>query len=237
MGAWLFERRVRWMAAFFVAGLGMGAAAAGREGPLWATVWQLAGEPAPPRVTLLVTGLLCLLGFSLRTAGEARLGRAVLMQGQTARLLDDGLFARMRNPLYVGLWIFFVATCALWAPALALGGLALLFALLLHPLTLHEETLLTASLGEDYVRYLQRVPRWVPRLRASPPQGGVHNPGAAAWGSAVLGNLGLLSLGLYRVGVAAGADARVLGALNVVLLTVWLVVLAVRRFRGTRARA
>ena len=48
---------------------------------------------------------------------------------------------------------------------------------------------------------------------------------------AVLGNLGFLSLGLYRVAVALGAPARQLGAVNLLLLGTWLAILLKRRVR------
>jgi len=43
-----------------------------------------------------------------------------------------------------------------------------------------------------------------------------------------------LSLGLYRIVVAAGVPQQVPGLVNLLCLTVWLGVLGVRRFRAPR---
>src|SRR5690349_13032723 len=64
--------------------------------------------PDAKRAIFAVTGALCVLGFALRNVAEARLGDVVWKQGETPALVDDGIFARTRNPLYLGAGVFYV---------------------------------------------------------------------------------------------------------------------------------
>ena len=238
VGGLLFRHRAKVMAGAFVTALLSAVLARGlpqQHMAFW-PLWRLVGETAPPPATLLVTGVACLLAFWLRVAGEARLGRAVFGQGATQRLVTDGPFKVNRNPLYTATYLFFVAITCLWAPALAwLAGCAV-FAWALNTMVAHEESLLLPQLGADYQRYLDSVGRWLPTLgkRGAKP---AQLP-AMPWRSvalAALGNIGFASLGAFRVGLALGGNAQVLGAINVGLLSLWLVMLAVRRFQTAKA--
>ena len=231
MGAWLFRNRLSVMAGAFLAALCsaiLSAQVARSEAlllkPIWA--WGQATE-FPPPAFMVLTGVGCLVAFGIRVWGESLLGAAVYGQGETAGLLDRGPYARVRNPLYLGTWLFFVSCVMLWAPALLWLLLSTLFAAALHAMVLHEETLLSSSLGEPYRAYLRRVPRWLPGLRGGAPTPG----GPARVGAAVLGNIGLLGLGLFRVVVGAGMPGEVPALVNLVLLCTWLGVVLSRRLR------
>ena len=78
-------------------------------------------------------------------------------------LVASGPFRWVRNPLYIGniaLWIGLTLTAGL--PWLA-APVALLLALEYHAIVRWEEQLLAARLGEPYRRYVEMVPRWMPR--------------------------------------------------------------------------
>jgi len=74
----------------------------------------------------------------------------------------------MRNPLCLGVLAMLVGA------TIASGSQLVAFAAVAGAVTAHawivtiEEPLLTEQLGAAYVAYLQRVPRWIPRLRAVP---------------------------------------------------------------------
>ena len=79
------------------------------------------------------------------------------------------LYAHIRHPLYVGWAIAFWAT-----PVMSAGHLLLAAALTAYMMAaaLVEERDLIAHFGEDYLRYRQTVPRYLPRLwqrRVAPP--------------------------------------------------------------------
>jgi protein-S-isoprenylcysteine O-methyltransferase Ste14 len=83
----------------------------------------------------------------------------------TSRLVVRGPYRYVRNPMISG--VLFI----LLAEAAALGSLALLawfgvvFALNATYIPLVEEPGLERRFGDDYVRYREHVPRWLPRLR------------------------------------------------------------------------
>lgn len=230
MGAILFRYRLAVMVSAF--GLALGAALTQRQ---WAgssaalrPLATLGGEGLKAAV-LAVSGLVLMLAFALRTASEARLGADVYGQGETERLVTEGPFGWCRNPLYLGTWLFFTGAVALWAPVVIWVIGSALFFFALDAMVRHEEGLLAPRYGAAYGRYLERVPRWLPRpVRTDIPAPPVR---ALAW--AALGNLGLFSLGAFRLGVAAGGPVRALGGVNLVLLTIWLSVIVLRRMKRT----
>jgi protein-S-isoprenylcysteine O-methyltransferase Ste14 len=109
-------------------------------------------------------------GALLRILSVRRIGkRARVRTSGAARLLCEGPFARVRNPLYV-------ANLEIAAGACVLSGLeawtlaAVLYVLLVYHFVVRgEEVTLRDLFGERYDRYLERVPRWLPRLRAAEP--------------------------------------------------------------------
>jgi protein-S-isoprenylcysteine O-methyltransferase Ste14 len=112
------------------------------------------------------------LGVLIVAAGEAIRLWAVHHIGAISRTRSDrlgpliatGPFAFLRNPLYLGnilLWLgFAVSAHLLWLAPI----IAALLAFEYHAIVRWEETLLAERLGEPYRRYMQRVPRWLPRL-------------------------------------------------------------------------
>ena len=112
------------------------------------------------------------LGVMVVAAGEAIRLWAVHHIGAISRTRSDrlgpliatGPFASVRNPLYLGnilLWLgFAVSAHLLWLAPIIL----ILLAFEYHAIVRWEETLLSERLGEPYRRYMQRVPRWLPRL-------------------------------------------------------------------------
>jgi protein-S-isoprenylcysteine O-methyltransferase Ste14 len=79
-------------------------------------------------------------------------------------VVTDGPYSIVRNPLYV--FSFFgvlgvgMSTGTVTVPAL----LAVVFAIYYAQVVRREERFLVENLGNDYVDYLQRVPRWIPRF-------------------------------------------------------------------------
>jgi protein-S-isoprenylcysteine O-methyltransferase Ste14 len=111
-------------------------------------------------------------GVLIVAAGEAVRLWAVHHIGAISRTRSDrlgpliatGPFAFVRNPLYLGnilLWVGFALSARLlWLAPIIVALLAFEY----HAIVRWEETLLAERLGEPYRRYVQRVPRWLPRL-------------------------------------------------------------------------
>src|SRR5579862_1447557 len=99
-------------------------------------------------------------------------------------VLADGPHRHMRNPLYLGNFLDFVAVSILMPPSGAAVSLVLL-ALFLLRLILGEEAFLAPKLGEPYAAYCLAVPRLIPSLRPRVPAEG-RSPN---WIRALLGEI------------------------------------------------
>ena len=122
----------------------------------------------PPSVLLLACGAtLVTLGELARLTGVHYIG--VISRTRTDRLgplVGAGPFSIVRNPLYLGniaLWMGFAMLARLlWMVPVVI----LLLGLEYHAIVRWEERLLESRLGDRYLAYAARVPRWLPRLKA-----------------------------------------------------------------------
>jgi protein-S-isoprenylcysteine O-methyltransferase Ste14 len=136
--------------------------------------------------------LLAAVAAGLRLWGTAYLGAATVGHAEmiAGRVMADGPYRRMRNPLYVGSFLM-VAAIALLMPVSGAAFTLVVVAVLLLRLILGEEAFLTAKLGAPYEAYKKAVPRLIPSVRARVPAAGVKPD----WGRAMLNEvmpLGLL---------------------------------------------
>ncbi len=81
-------------------------------------------------------------------------------------LIVDGLFARVRHPIYTLSMLLMLCTAAIVA-TLPMLVIALVHVVLMHLKARNEERHLLAVHGDAYARYLQRTRRFSPRLGAS----------------------------------------------------------------------
>ncbi len=72
----------------------------------------------------------------------------------------NGLYRFSRNPMYVASFVYF-AGCVLLTRSLALLGLLVVFQVSTHWIILSEERWCVRQFGEEYVRYMRRVRRYV----------------------------------------------------------------------------
>ena len=77
----------------------------------------------------------------------------------TTQLVDTGIYAVVRHPQYTGgIYAIFVTTL-LWYPHWLFGVLGIIGATLTYLSTKDEDKRLIEKFGDDYIRYMQRVPR------------------------------------------------------------------------------
>jgi protein-S-isoprenylcysteine O-methyltransferase Ste14 len=114
-------------------------------------------------------------GQLLALAGALGLGRQLRPHPQPsakAVLRTDGVYARVRHPIYTGLLLGAGGVAVLRArrePLLAVAFLAGILQLKAR----YEERLLQARFGAAYDSYAAQVPRFVPKLwRTAPPLAG-----------------------------------------------------------------
>ncbi|MBI4916776.1 MAG: isoprenylcysteine carboxylmethyltransferase family protein [Acidobacteria bacterium] len=90
------------------------------------------------------------------------------------RIVTDGPYRFIRNPLYAGSFLVAAGMCLLggsWTASLV--ALAL-FVALFHATVAVEEHTLETWFGEEYLSYVRRVPRYVPAFVAPPPCHGTY---------------------------------------------------------------
>ena len=134
--------------------------------PFAAAILLLRVGLAPSSTALLAAGIVVtMLGELLRLWGVHHIG--AISRTRTDRLgplVDSGPFARLRNPLYVGnilLWVgFALAARLVWLAPL----IVILLGLEYHAIVRWEEHLLESRLGNAYLAYAARVPRWLPTV-------------------------------------------------------------------------
>ena len=137
---------------------------------------------APGRTSWVLWGagfVLILIGEWIRLAGVAAAGTVTRRRSRDVqRLVTYGIFAYVRNPLYVGnffIWMGFVLISGvLWF----LPAAVLIFAIEYTLIVQYEEGVLESIFGQEYLDYKRSTPRWIP---ASPK---VREEGQHDWGEA-----------------------------------------------------
>ena len=119
------------------------------------------------------------IGEATRLAGVAAAGTVTRRRSRTVqRLVTYGIFAWMRNPLYVGnflIWMgFTVISGVLWFLPIAIVLFAIEYTLIVR----YEEGVLESIFGAEYLAYKARTPRWIARPPAARERGEHH------WGEA-----------------------------------------------------
>jgi protein-S-isoprenylcysteine O-methyltransferase Ste14 len=132
----------------------------------------------------ILGGLLIIVGEAIRLAGVAAAGTVTRRRSRTVqRLVTYGIFAWMRNPLYVGnflIWMgFIVISGVLWFIPVAV----VLFAIEYTFIVRYEEGVLESIFGAEYLRYKSHTSRWFPRPPSNDEEGDHH--WSEAWGSEV----------------------------------------------------
>jgi len=126
---------------------------------LHATTFLAKFIPLPAR--LAACGLLMALAVYFTLSGH----RAVFGSPVSGRkIIREGVFARVRHPLYFSSLLFYLALCL---ASLSLISFAVFLALLIFydRIAAYEERLLTVRFGPEYRDYQRKVRRWLPRIK------------------------------------------------------------------------
>jgi protein-S-isoprenylcysteine O-methyltransferase Ste14 len=133
----------------------------------------LASFSVATHALLVIAALIAAKAVLFRVWGTAYLGPGTVnsVNMVAGKVMADGPYRYLRNPLYIGLWCMVIAAAFLMPVSGALFAVVLIAVFLIR-LTLGEEAFLTVKLGEPYLAYLRAVPRFVPRLRGAPAAAG-----------------------------------------------------------------
>ena len=131
-----------------------------------------------------VAALFCIAAALVRTWGTAYLDPEIMvdMQMHSSRLVADGPYRYVRNPLYFGN-ILLAIGFGLMASRIGFAVLVLGMVAFDYRLILREEAGIAASQGDSFRAYCAAVPRLLPALSPKLPTGG----GVPNWRGGLLG--------------------------------------------------
>jgi len=127
------------------------------------------GDGAIEAATNAAGALLVALGLAVRLWSVGYVGSC-----KKRRIVTDGPYRFIRNPLYAGSFLIAAGMCLLGGSWTASLVALVLFAVLFHTTVAVEEHTLETWFGEEYLSYVRRVPRYVPAFVAPPPCDGTY---------------------------------------------------------------
>jgi protein-S-isoprenylcysteine O-methyltransferase Ste14 len=183
--------------------------------------------------------ILDVIGLGVAAAGQTLramvIGLAYIRRGgkekkiHADRLVQNGLFAHSRNPLYVGnMMVFlglFIVLNSTWGYLIGVP----FFYIAYLSITLAEEEFLRKEFGDEYVAYCRRVNRFLPSLKGIAT---TMRSMSFDWGRLIRKEYGstfiwiTTALGLMTWEVAARRGWRAAGSRACALAAVWAVVIA-----------
>lgn len=174
-------------------------------------------------VVIIVAALFSMMGVTFRIWGSAYLDPSTVNRPDmvAGRVMADGPYRFVRNPLYIGLWCM-VAAMAFLMPATGALFVIVLITIFIVRLALGEEAFLKERSGETYVAYVRAVPRFLPRLRGAPAPGGAETH----WLRAVLTELTPIGIFVAIVVYSRNYDLALAGRLILIFFGASLVVRA-----------
>jgi protein-S-isoprenylcysteine O-methyltransferase Ste14 len=78
-------------------------------------------------------------------------------------VIRKGVFGVIRHPVYLSEILLYLGFLML-SLSMAAAGVWAITILFLHYISKYEEKLLLSRFGDDYTKYIQEVPMWLPRF-------------------------------------------------------------------------
>jgi len=106
----------------------------------------------------IISNGLVVIGFTIMWKGWK------LIHGAKGGLVTDGPYAYVRHPQYSGLFIVMIGMLIQWPTIIT----ALMFPVLVfayYRLSKREESDMVNMFGDEYKRYIEKIPMFIPRLR------------------------------------------------------------------------
>lgn len=187
-------------------------------------VWALTRWNNPPgafvaRIVFGCGAVLLGIAAAIRTWAAAYLRSDVVHDAalHTERIVADGPYRHVRNPLYIGT---FLMTTGLGLLASRAGFLILVVGAAIRILRLigHEEMQLETEQGERYREFCLLVPKIFPSLRARIPPGGL----TPRWGQAIWGEALMWGFFITMIAFTATLRMRVAEVLGGATVALWL---------------
>lgn len=125
------------------------------SGHLWVTF--LGGGTVTLALIHVVSNGLMIAGFFIMASGWKR------VHGAKGGLVTEGVYARVRHPQYSGLFLVIIGLLIQWPTIITLLMWPVLAAAY-YKLAKREEKDMEKEFGEEYGRYRERVPMFIPRI-------------------------------------------------------------------------
>jgi protein-S-isoprenylcysteine O-methyltransferase Ste14 len=176
---------------------------------------------------LVVMILFAASGAVLRVWGASYLGATTVQRGSMVgdRIIAEGPYRYVRNPLYLGTIFHTVALALLMRPDAAVLCVVLIVLVQLR-LIGREEPYLRERLGAPYAAYLQQVPRLMPSLRPRTATTASH----ARWQQGMLSEIYMIGVAITLVLVGwsngFGWEASVLRVMQGIVISLGISVIA-----------
>ncbi|HNP51239.1 Protein-S-isoprenylcysteine O-methyltransferase Ste14 [Nitrosomonas aestuarii] len=127
------------------------------SGHLWAALLNTKIDPHFHPIHLAANALI-ILGFVILSSSWK-----VLHAAQKNHLLaTTGLYSRIRHPQYIGFIFIMFGFLVMWPTILTLAMLPILI-FMYYKLAKSEEKVLVKEFGDEYKRYMQNVPAFIPK--------------------------------------------------------------------------
>lgn len=174
-----FRRRDLFILGIFVAGFSC--YWIDHENGVWAAARWIAGRVAGSEAPATARAIFAAASFTLILAALVRSWAAAYMdvrvigdrKVRTERLVADGPYRYLRNPLYLGTWLM-SAGIAVTASRTGFVVITIGMGIFLRRLIGREEEELRATQDDRYAQYCRAVPRWFPAIVAGVPASGAE---------------------------------------------------------------
>lgn len=126
------------------------------SGHLW--VVFLGGGDLVLVVVHLISNVIVIVGFAVMWKGWK------LVHGAKDALVTDGLYKYVRHPQYAGLFLVMIGMLIQWPTVIT----ALMFPILIYvyySLSKREEKEVLVLFSEEYKRYMEKTPMFIPRMK------------------------------------------------------------------------
>jgi len=134
--------------------------------PFWITRFRVPADE--PVWQMILAGALILLGVAPGIESARRFiyaGRGTLMPTvPTEHLVVSGFYRHTRNPMYTGVLLALAGEAIIFESRSLIFYIAIVWFVVHLFVCFYEEPTLTRAYPEEYPRFRQHVPRWLPRL-------------------------------------------------------------------------
>ena len=113
-------------------------------------------------IRIALAGIILAVGFYL---GKKSMRMVFTEKRDAPQVIKNEIYSQVRHPMYLAMILFYAALIlsTLSLLSLAMGILIFFF---YNFIAAYEEKLLEEKLGQEYLEYKNKVPRWFPRMRS-----------------------------------------------------------------------